>query len=289
MPWLERAAIKGHYSSSTVRLPSPRRCLGLGCCAMSGRRTRAIELTGLAVCVVGAIASFIPLIVQHGSEAWPRLVLAIATGTVVLAGLAGLYYLYSSVMFNRASDSALRNASAASPAASPDEQGPLKELLRSAATDVAREQDLDQGQVRSALFRLSDGFLQIVPGLTWNLDDPQERQIKISPGQGSAGHAFAAAQPNIAIYANARDDTSISDTTQRFRVDPELKWIISIPILDQDKSVLAILNVDGLRILKARTDLENSIGTMLHWAKLAGLLLGVSGMELTRGGAYEAA
>jgi hypothetical protein len=252
---------------------------------MSGKRVRAIELTGLAVCVAGAVATSIPLIVQHGSEAWPRLVLAIVTGTAVLAGLAGLYYLYSSVMFNRASDTALRNASAASPAASPDEQGPLRELLRSVATDVAREQNLNQGEVRAALFRLSDGFLQIVPGLTWNLDDPQERQIRISPGEGSAGHAFAAAQPNIAIYSNARNDTSLSDTAQRWKVDRELKWIISIPILDQDKSVLAILNVDGLKTPKARTDLENSIGTMLHWANLAGLLLGASGMELAgRGG-----
>jgi hypothetical protein len=256
---------------------------------MSGTRRRGIELTGLAVSVVGAVATSIPLIGRHGSEAWPRLVLAVVTGTVVLAGLAGMYYLYSSVMFNRASDSALRNASAASPATSPDEQGPLRVLLMSAATDVAREQNLNQGEVRAALFRLSDGFLQIVPGLTWNLDDPQERLIKISPGEGSVGHAFAAAQPNIAIYSNARNDTSLSDTAQRLKVDRELKWIISIPILDQDKSVLAVLNVDGLKTPKTRTDLENSIGTMLHWANLAGLLLGVSGMELTRGGAYEAA
>jgi hypothetical protein len=285
MPWLEGTAFQGHYSSGPLRLPGPRCCFGIGCWAMSGKRVRAIELTGLAVCVAGAVATSIPLIVQHGSEAWPRLVLAIVTGTAVLAGLAGLYYLYSSVMFNRASDTALRNASAASPAASPDEQGPLRELLRSVATDVAREQNLNQGEVRAALFRLSDGFLQIVPGLTWNLDDPQERQIRISPGEGSAGHAFAAAQPNIAIYSNARNDTSLSDTAQRWKVDRELKWIISIPILDQDKSVLAILNVDGLKTPKARTDLENSIGTMLHWANLAGLLLGASGMELAgRGG-----
>jgi hypothetical protein len=256
---------------------------------MSGARTRAIELTGLAVCVVGAIATSIPLIVQHGSESLPRLVLAIVTGTVVIGGLAALYYLYSAIMFNRASDSAMRNASAASPAQPPEEQRPLQELLRSVATDVAREQKLSRLQVRAALFRLSDGFLQIVPGLTWNLDDPQERQIRISSGEGSAGRAFQAAQPHIAIYKNARNDTSLSDAAQRSIVDRELKWIISIPILDQHKKVLAVLNVDGLKIPKTRADLENSIGTMLHWAQLAGLLLGVSGMELEGGGAYEAA
>jgi len=256
---------------------------------MNGTKKRAIEFAGLAICAVGAVATGIPLIVRYGSGAWLRLAVALGTGTAAITGLAGLYYLYSTVAFNRTSDNALRNASAASPFAPPNEEGTLRELLKSAANDVAREQSLEQGLVRAALFRLSDGFLRIVPGLTWNLDDPQERQIKITPGEGSAGQAYAAAQPHIAIYSDVRNDTSLSDATQRSIVDRELKWIISIPILDQEKKVLAVLNVDGLRILKSITDLENSIGTMLHWANLAGLLLGASGVEIARGGDYEAA
>jgi hypothetical protein len=256
---------------------------------MSGIKTRTIERVSLAICVVGAITTSILLIVQYGSEVWPPVILAIVTGTLVIACLAGLYYLYSAIVFKRTSESALRNASTADPAASPDEQKPLQELLRSVANDVAREQNLDQSQVRAALFRLSDSFLQIVPGMAWNLNDPKERQIKISPGEGSAGHAFAAAQPHIAIYNDARNDTSLSDVTQRSRVDRELKWIISIPILDQSREVLAVLNVDGLKTPKVAADLEISIGTMLHWAKLAGLLLGTSGIGLAPGGIYEAA
>lgn len=256
---------------------------------MSRARTRPVELAGLVVCVVGAIASAVPLIIEHGSATWLWLVLAPATGIVVIVGLAGLYYLYSAVVFNRTSDSALRNAAAASPVESPDEQGPLRELLRSAATDVAKEQNLAAEQVRAALFRLSDGSLQIVPGLTWNIDDPQERRIRISPGEGSAGRAYEAARPHIAIYQNVRNDTSLSDVAQRARINRELRWIISIPILDQDRNVLAVLNVDGLKTPKTREELENSIGTVLHWAQLAGLLLGVSGLELSRGGNYEAA
>src|SRR6266536_3275972 len=244
---------------------------------MSVTRPRTVELAVLAVSVAGALVTSILLIFQHGSVTWPLLVLAII-GTVVIVGLAGLYYLYSTVTFNRTTDNALRHASATSPSKSPDEQGPLQELLKSAAADVAREQDLEDSQVRAALFRLSEGFLQIVPGLTWNLDNPREQQIKISPGEGSTGQAFTAAQPHIAIYQNASNDTSLSDVSQRSRVDRELKWIISIPILDRDKKVLAVLNIDGLRTPKTWTDLEKSIGTMLHWAQLAGLLLGVSGM-----------
>jgi hypothetical protein len=231
------------------------------------------------------------LAAQHGS-ALTRVLLVTISGFVFLSGATVAYVAYSSVTFWLVADSRLRRASKILSAPSnridsaldvpPGTIESLQALLAEAANEVAVEQRVEESQVRAALFRKHGEVLRIIPGLTWHLDEPEEQQIEIPPGEGSAGRAFEESRPNIAIYHDARNDTSLKDPHQRSRVDVNLKWIISVPILGQENQVLGVLNVDGLTTEKTEGSLEVSVKRVIYWAELAGLLLGAKGDERMR-------
>lgn len=155
----------------------------------------------------------------------------------------------------------------------------LLDLLSAATKNVADEQHLVESKVRAALFYKAGEVLRIIPGVAWHMGNPAELEIEIGIGEGSAGKAFQTGQPNLAIYHRARSDTSISDRQQRSRVDPDLKWIISIPVLGPGNEVIGVLNVDGVTTERTPEQLEKSIGDVIHWAQLSGYVLGLDSKD----------
>lgn len=182
---------------------------------------------------------------------------------------------FNAARFRRFDDAMLEQASKAVYILSEDTKSRLLALLSKAAKDVADEQHLPPARVRAAVFYKAGDVLRIIPGVDWNMNDSAEREIEIGIGEGSAGRAFKTGQPNLAIYHRARSDSSILDRRQRSLVDPRLKWIISIPILGPDKENIGVLNVDGLETERTEEDLARSVGGVIHWAQLAGYVLGL--------------
>jgi hypothetical protein len=234
------------------------------------------ERTVLAVCMVGVAVSIAILLFQDSSRTWLVIVLSSVLAVAALIGVTGVATAaYIRVRYPRFQTDHLERASTtnAEPLA-PENQQHIAALLAGAGEQVASEQHVPAQHVRAALFRYDGRVLRIPPGLNWHLTDPAERNIEIPPGQGSAGRAFETGAQNIAVYHNVRDDTSILDTQQRQRVDPELKWIISTPIFGANQRVLGVLNVDGLTDVRAMDDLRPSLDGLLYWAQLAGILFG---------------
>lgn len=156
-----------------------------------------------------------------------------------------------------------------------EQQRRVAELLRAAALDVASEQRTPAEFIRAAVFRMdTDGLLRIVPGFTFQMASPDELQIEIRPGEGGAGTSFASRQPCISILLNPVDDSTISQEKQRFRIDPDLRWIVSVPIFAGSRETpIGVLNVDGLSLQKDAEDLAQSIPTLIRWAELLSVFL----------------
>lgn len=249
---------------------------------MISLQNRIVERITLSVGSVGVVATAAALVIGNGSKAW-SLLLVVVSGAAFIVIMAATYLGISAVRLRRFSSINLQQASRVTGVSSANTSEILRDLLSRASRDVAGEQDLEDSVVRAALFRKHGEVLRIVPGLAWNMNNSEELRIEIGLGEGSAGKAFITGRQNIAIYHQARGDTSISDINQRSRVDPNLKWIISTPILGPKKEILGVLNVDGLMKERTAEQLESSVGTMAYWSQLAGLVLGVNEAEGAQG------
>lgn len=243
---------------------------------MRDSRKKLIDRVAFLVSLIGAAITAVLLVGRHGSTAGTQVAVAVAAGAILIGAMVSAYLGYSSVRFRRFRDSTLQQASRDNYFPPGGTQRSLRDLLHVAARDLAEEQDLDPLLVRAALFRADGDVLQIVPGLVWNMTDEEELRIRIPRGEGSAGRAYEAGRPNIAIYHSSRNDTSLSDPSQRARVASDLKWIISTPVFGPGEKVIGVFNVDGLREERTWEELRGSIGAMIYWAQLAGLLLGAS-------------
>ena len=111
--------------------------------------------------------------------------------------------------------------------------------------------------LRANVFCLEeDAVLRIPSGLHFNMDDPKELSISIPVGQGCTGTAFSDRKPAIAIFEEDWGRHTLPGS-ELSRVHPDLKWIISMPIMPLDNSceILGILNVDCLKIAQTREEL----------------------------------
>ena len=222
------------------------------------------------------VVSVTILAFQGSSRPW--LVLALSSvGAVgaLIAVVAGVVAGYNGIRFQRLTTANLQRASSAADETLPEkDRDRIAELLASAADEVAAEQEISPEKIRAALFGWDGKVLRIRPGLAWHIEDPDELNIQIRPGEGSAGRAYRTREQNIALYHDPRSDSSIRDEGQRSRVDPELKWIISTPIFGMEHRMLGVLNVDGLTEVRTFDQLRRSLDGQLYWAHLAGILLG---------------
>jgi hypothetical protein len=226
----------------------------------------------LTVGILGLVVAVASVIYRSGSDAPVLVILAAATGTAVIAAIVGAYFAYTNAKYQRLREKSMRQTQAVITAIPGRVQGQLRDLLRAAAEEVATQQELERSQVRAALLLPDGQSLRMTPNLTWHMDDPREFDIRIGLGQGSSGRALLTRKPNVAIYHDAHSDSSLPEE-ERLRVDANLKWIISTPILGKDETVVAVLNVDGL-IPRSQEDLVKSAGNLVYWAQLAGLILG---------------
>jgi hypothetical protein len=233
---------------------------------------RRILIPALLIGIVGLVVSVARLAVTSKSGATVQVILASAIGIGAVAVIVSAYFGYNKITYRRLKNKRLRKASAAIFNESSDVQPQLHELLEAAAGEVASQQQLEPSDVRAALLLPEGESLRMIPGLTWHIDDPSELEIKVGPGQGSAGRTFRTGRSNVAIYHAAQADASLPEH-QRHRVYANLKWIISTPVLGSNETVMAVLNVDGL-VERTEQDLVRSAGSLAYWAQLAGLILG---------------
>jgi hypothetical protein len=240
---------------------------------------RRIFGTALFLGLAGIVVSVVRLAATSKSGATVQVILASAIGVALVTAIVVGYFVFTRIKYLRLKDKRLQQASEAMQASEAiskvpeDVQRQLRELLEAAAEEVASQQQLEQSQVRAALLLPEGESLRMIHSLTWHITDPEELEIRIGLGQGSSGRAFQTGQPNVAIYHVSQADSSLPEQ-QRRRVDANLKWIISTPVLgSSDDAVVAVLNVDGL-VEKTEEELLRSAGSLAYWAQLAGLILG---------------
>jgi hypothetical protein len=234
---------------------------------------RRISVLALIVALAGLLVSVVSI--ANTSQSWVtvQVVLSAAIGVGLVTTIVAIYFGYTTIKYQRLKAKRLQQASVAVSSIPEDVQRQLRELLKASAEEMASQQQLEPSQVRAALLLPEGESLRMISGLTWQIDDPNELEIRIGLGQGSAGRAFQTGQSNVAIYHAAQADSSLPEP-QRHRVDANLKWIISTPILGSDEAVVAVLNVEGL-VQRTEEDLVRSAGSLAYWAQLAGLILGV--------------
>ena len=88
-------------------------------------------------------------------------------------------------------------------------------------------------------------------------------------GYGSTGRCFKSNKPNIALFREDWGCDLIEDEEQK-KVDPDLRWIISIPILGGSNGVRTIwvLNVDGIKDKKGEDELQQALNSLVYWSHL---------------------
>jgi hypothetical protein len=121
-------------------------------------------------------------------------------------------------------------------------------IVAQAATEVAQLLEAPPMKVRSNLFGLDgDGKLAMATPVAHNMTRGQETELRLEVGLGSTGLAFSTGQVNIAVLkAGSWGDAEIP-TAELAKIDPDLRWIISWPVLSGAPSTpMFVLNVDGL-------------------------------------------
>ena len=101
-----------------------------------------------------------------------------------------------------------------------------------------------------------DGFvfrLYIPTPLRWNMNRQQEWGIRFHPGEGSTGLCFHEGIRRITL----RKDFMISDEFKD-SIHPDLKWIISIPLMSGKDYAIGVLNIDGM-VQELSKDVLNKI------------------------------
>lgn len=143
--------------------------------------------------------------------------------------------------------------------------------VKAAAESSAAKLGLRQEIVRGNIFgRTDDNVLRIMPGFSHNMNNPTETTVRMRVGEGSTGRSWASRLPNIALRPTASDGPDALDVEQTRRVEPSLRWVVSVPVFASDGpggEPTWILNVDGLQEEKTLEELETLVGSLLRWAE----------------------
>lgn len=152
----------------------------------------------------------------------------------------------------------------------------IREMLMAAAKEVAKRFNLSSDLVRSNLFgRDRHDRLRMITDLSYQMNHPSELTIEIPVGYGSTGRCFKTCQPNIAVKEDDWGKDVIEDAELR-KVHPDLKWIISVPVLGRAKPAqpIWVMNVDGLVEMRHSDDLRKVSLHMLKYSEAISLILG---------------
>ena len=127
---------------------------------------------------------------------------------------------------------------------SDDDREAVRALLSDIRDAVARSLDSDKARCRANVIAENRlGRLQMIGDLRINMDGAREWGVSMRSGQGCAGVAWEIREPHVAVYPFEGTDGLESDQAQL--VDPDLRWIISVPIIDNEGKPKWIVNVDG--------------------------------------------
>jgi len=141
-------------------------------------------------------------------------------------------------------------------------------VLCEAAKRVATELGLPLQLARSNLFGVDNrDRMRVLKGLTYNMNDSLELTIKIAVGYGSTGRCFKSAKENIAIFEEGWGKDQIEDEEIK-RVHPELQWIISVPVKNEDDRPFWVLNVDGLQKRYDEKHLKEALRHLWNYAQM---------------------
>lgn len=150
----------------------------------------------------------------------------------------------------------------------------LRKLVESAVADVADDQGLAAGTVRGSIFAPDDQNVLRIPGrLAVNFGSPEEATIRIRPGESGVGEAYESGQPVITIFRSPGEDSTIADPEERAKVDPALRWIVSVPVIAlRGERPRLVLEVDGTQQRTAE-QLHSAVGRLLYYREVVELLL----------------
>ena len=148
-------------------------------------------------------------------------------------------------------------------------------VLKSAAMAVADTLELSSDLVRANLFGRADTrCLRMIRELTFQMTHEPEYTIELPVGYGSTGRCFKTGQDNIALLENDWGPDFIEDE-QLQKVQPELKWIISVPVLGpgDPPEPIWVLNIDGLKEKREAESLGGALSEMYKYSNLISLMI----------------
>lgn len=138
-------------------------------------------------------------------------------------------------------------------------QRSIVELLDVVAKTSATKLGIDPLRVRGNIFIESEtGILRIPSGLHYNMENEQELTVPIPVGQGCTGQSYTSAKRAWAVFDIDWGAQTLADPQLKL-IDRNLRWVVSTPIrivLNGKTTVIGILNIDCLKEIKSRRDLE---------------------------------
>jgi pimeloyl-ACP methyl ester carboxylesterase len=140
---------------------------------------------------------------------------------------------------------------------------------------AARRLGVSSDSLRANIFmEQAEGVLTIPKGLHYQMGRAEELTVAIRIGEGCTGKAFEERKPAIAVLQRDWGKHDIPDSELR-KVDPRLRWIVSIPIPNQDVpgSVLGIMNLDGLDQARAPEEIATLVDDGLMTAQILAVIL----------------
>lgn len=136
----------------------------------------------------------------------------------------------------------------------------LEETRKEAFKFLRRNnQVLSDNDVRANIFfpvcdasgKQNKNKLKIYSDLYCKMDSPEEREITFKPKQGATGRVFTDGQRRVVqrLPSGSGDWEDVYNITDKLAaiIHPDLKWIISMPLIGTDKKPIGVVNVDGLR------------------------------------------
>jgi hypothetical protein len=122
----------------------------------------------------------------------------------------------------------------------------LQAHLQFVRQEAAGLLDYPVDQVRVNLFAPMGGTLRMVPKVHDNMRYAPEFGLSIEREHGGTGNAFTSNSPVIVVRTGDAWTHNLPGD-QLARVEPRLRWIISIPVKSEHRGVMiGVINIDGL-------------------------------------------
>lgn len=188
-----------------------------------------LESTQAAIVLVVLVAGVVAVELAGIKDAFPYVIAIVALAIVAVIGLLVLHKLDRAVPAKGLEE---------------EDREEVRALLSDTRDAVAESLDTEKAASRANVIAENRlGRLQMIGDLRVNMDGAAEWGVSMRSGQGCAGVAWKTGKPHIAVHPFEGDDGL--EPTQAQLVDPDLRWIVSVPILDDDGRPKWVVNVDG--------------------------------------------